>query len=157
MKYRLVTESITIPEGVECKVDKRVVTITGPRATLTRSFRARALTIKQDGNKVTVEIWNVRSKQKSTVHTICTHIKNMVTGVTRGFLYKMRFVYAHFPISGVYDSDNHISIRNFLGEKRHREVQMIGETKIKKSDDVKDQIEIFGPSVEDVGDRKSVV
>ena len=151
MKFKLVTETITIPEGVQCKVDRRVVTITGPRGTLKRSFRARALAIKQDGAKVTVEIWNTKSKQKSTVHTICTHIKNMVTGVTRGFLYKMRYVYAHFPITGVFDSDNHISIRNFLGEKRHREVTMIGDTKIKKSDDVKDQIEIYGNNVEDVG------
>jgi large subunit ribosomal protein L9e len=151
MKFRLVTEKVKIPKGVTAKVEKRVVTIEGSRGTLQRSFRARALTIKLEGDEITVEIWNTKSKQKSTVHTICTHIKNMITGVTRGFLYKMRFVYAHFPITGLIDTDDHISIRNFLGEKRHREVHMIGDTKIKKSEDVKDQIEIFGNNVEHVG------
>lgn len=30
---------------------------------------------------------------------VCSHIENLITGVTKGFLYKMRFVYAHFPIN----------------------------------------------------------
>ncbi len=151
MKYIKSTESLTVPEGITAKVEKRVVTITGKRGTLTRSFRHRALSIALADNKITVEIWNTKIKQKSTVHTIITHINNMITGVTRGYLYKMRFVYAHFPISGVIEQDNHISIRNFLGEKRPREVAMVGDTKVRKSEDVKDQIEIFGNSVEDVG------
>ena len=33
------------------------------------------------------------------IRQVCSHIENLITGVTKGFLYKMRFVYAHFPIN----------------------------------------------------------
>jgi large subunit ribosomal protein L9e len=50
---------------------------------------------------------------------VCSHIENLITGVTKGFLYKMRFCYAHFPIN-VTLTDRTVEIRNFLGEKRVR-------------------------------------
>merc|ERR1712137_984467 len=36
---------------------------------------------------------------KTPSSTVITHIKNMMIGVTKGFRYKMRFVYAHFPVN----------------------------------------------------------
>lgn len=50
----------------------------------------------------------------------------MFKGVTYGFAYKMRLVYAHFPINANIEDDNQlIEIRNFLGEKRVRIVRML--------------------------------
>jgi large subunit ribosomal protein L9e len=38
----------------------------------------------------------------------------MIIGVTKGFLYKMRLVYAHFPINAIPNDDgSHLQIRNF--------------------------------------------
>lgn len=39
--------------------------------------------------------------------------------MTKGYLYKMRFCYAHFPIN-VSIAGKIVEIRNFLGEKRVR-------------------------------------
>jgi large subunit ribosomal protein L9e len=33
------------------------------------------------------------------LRTVRTLINNMVIGVTKGYRYKMRYVYAHFPIN----------------------------------------------------------
>lgn len=57
--------------------------------------------------------------QLACIRTICSHIENMITGVTKGYLYKMRFCYMHFPIN-VAITGRTVEIRNFLGEKRVR-------------------------------------
>ena len=54
------------------------------------------------------------------------HLQNMIKGVTKGFEYKMRLVYAHFPINAnITDDGTKIEIRTFLGEKRVRIVKML--------------------------------
>ena len=60
-----------------------------------------------------------RLQQLACIRTICSHVENMITGVTKGYLYKMRFCYAHFPIN-VSITGKTVEIRNFLGEKRVR-------------------------------------
>jgi len=52
--------------------------------------------------------------------------QNLIKGVTVGFEYKMRLVYAHFPINANIENEGtKIEIRNFLGEKRVRIVNML--------------------------------
>jgi large subunit ribosomal protein L9e len=71
----------------------------------------------------------------------------MIVGVTQGFKYKMRFCYAHFPIN-VSSSKNGtkdvVEIRNFLGEKKVRKIELMDGVKYTRTADVKDQIEISG-------------
>merc|ERR1712078_286721 len=69
--------------------------------------------------KLRVDLWFGTRKQVATIRTICSHVENMVIGVTRGFLYKMRFVYSHFPIN-VSLAGRTVEIRNFLGDKKVR-------------------------------------
>jgi large subunit ribosomal protein L9e len=35
----------------------------------------------------------------ATLRTVRTIINNLIIGVTKGYKYKMRYVYAHFPIN----------------------------------------------------------
>jgi len=69
--------------------------------------------------------------------------------VTRGFRYKMRFVYAHFPIN-VNIEGSTVEVRNFLGEKRVRRIAMRGDTKVTQTKTVKDEIVLEGNDVEAV-------
>jgi large subunit ribosomal protein L9e len=55
----------------------------------------------------------------AAIRTAISHVQNLITGVTKGYRYKMRFVYAHFPINAsITNSNTAIEIRNFLGEKK---------------------------------------
>lgn len=69
----------------------------------------------------------------------------MITGVTKGFLYKMRSVYAHFPINIIIADDaKSVEIRNFLGEKRVRQVPMLDGVTVAESKNQKDEITLEG-------------
>ncbi|KAK4345305.1 hypothetical protein RND71_035481 [Anisodus tanguticus] len=55
----------------------------------------------------------------AAIRTAVSHVENLITGVTKGYRYKMRFVYAHFPINASITGGNKsIEIRNFHSEKR---------------------------------------
>ena len=97
----------------------------------------------QEKSFVKVDLWFANRKQLACVRTVCSHIENMIVGVTRGFLYKMRFVYSHFPIN-VSLSGQNVEIRNFLGERRVRKVKLFDGVKFVRSDDVKDEIQLSG-------------
>lgn len=97
-------------------------------------------------NAVQVDLWFASRKQLACVRTVCSHVDNLITGVTRGFCYKMRFVYSHFPIN-VTLTGNIVEIRNFLGEKRVRKVKLMPGVEYVRSADVKDEIQLVGNDI----------
>ena len=96
------------------------------------------------------------------MRTVCSHIGNMITGVKHGFEYKMKMVYAHFPINVNCDKANGskdtnvIEIRNFLGEKVVRRIVMQEGCKVERTSE-KDEIMITGNSIEAVGISQSQI
>lgn len=132
---------------VEVEINARVVKVTGPRGSLTRDFKHINMDLRKVGkNSIRVDLWFANRKQLACVRTVCSHIDNMIVGVTRGFMYKMRFVYSHFPINVTLNGDE-VEIRNFLGEKRVRKVKLLEGVKYVRSADIKDQIELSGNDI----------
>jgi large subunit ribosomal protein L9e len=72
-------------------------------------------------------------KAVAAVRTVCSHVENMIKGVTLGFKFNMKLVYAHFPISVNIENDGKtVELRNFLGERIVRTIQMRGDTIAKR-------------------------
>ncbi|UCE16247.1 MAG: 50S ribosomal protein L6 [Candidatus Bathyarchaeota archaeon] len=139
-------KSVEIPEGVEVKVEGRIVTVTGEKGTVTRDFSHAPLFISKEGNVVKVQVGWPRKKEASLVGTVSSHIENMITGVTKGFTYKLKIVFSHFPIS-VKVKEKTVTIGNYVGERSLRVTRIMGEVKVVvKGDDVIVQ----GISLEDV-------
>lgn len=143
------TRLIKIPDGVTVDFKSRDVTVKGPKGTLRRSFKHLAVDMEkiEDGTKLKVDIWFGNRESIAAIRTVCTHIENMIKGVVTGFKYKMRFCYAHFPInvSCVNEAGKQIvEIRNFLGEKKVRRIELLEGVSYFRTADVKDQIEISG-------------
>lgn len=138
-------------------IKARKVHVTGKLGNLERDFKhiameCRIVTGEELGHEeeedkakkyVKVDLWFANRKQLACVRTVCSHIENMIVGVTRGFLYKMRFVYSHFPINVAITGDT-VEIRNFLGERRVRKVKLLEGVHYVRTDGVKDQIELSG-------------
>ncbi|KAM0736710.1 Large ribosomal subunit protein uL6 [Formica fusca] len=102
MKQIVTNQTVKIPEGLTVTVKSRLVTVKGPRGVLKRSFKHLALDIRMMSPRLLkVEKWFGTKKELAAVRTVCSHIENMLKGVTKGYQYKMRAVYAHFPINCV--------------------------------------------------------
>ena len=111
MKQILSSQYVNIPEGVTIEHKSRVVTVTGPRGTLTRNLKHVSCEMCVVGDKMRVDMWMSRKKELAALRSVASHIQNMCTGVTRGYSYSVRFVYNHFPINVAVDGQT-ISIRN---------------------------------------------
>ena len=76
---------VEIPAGVEVTVaENNVVTVKGPKGTLTESFPVE-MDIKVENNQVVVTRPNDLKKMKSLHGLTRTLVANMVTGVTKGY------------------------------------------------------------------------
>ena len=141
-----VSKTLQIPEDVEVTLEGKKVTVKGVKGTLTRDFSY--VPIKLELNGKTIRVWAEwpRKKEAALVGTIYSHIQNMITGVRKGFTYKLKIVFSHFPIS-VKVKDKEVLIENFTGERNPRKAKIIGDVKIKvQSED----IIIQGINLEDV-------
>ena len=129
-------DTIDIPEGVTVTIDDRTVTVKGPKATIFREFPVSKINMEIKDGQVHLTCILPKRKEYALLGTFRSHINNMVIGVTKGFEYKMKVVYSHFPVKTSVKGDKFV-IENFLGEKHPRKASIIGDTKINvKGDDV---------------------
>jgi large subunit ribosomal protein L6 len=139
-------ERVEIPDGVDVSVDGRRVTVEGEKGTVMRDFSHAPVSIQLDGDKVKVQTSWPRKREVALVGTVKSHIQNMMTGVTKGFTYKLKIVFSHFPIA-VKVREKTVAIENFTGERSPRIARIMGNTKVTiKGEDVVVQ----GIDIEDV-------
>ncbi len=116
---------VEIPSGVEISIDGSVIKVKGERGELKREFSlGKAIAINQKDSKILLSSKFSRRREKEILGTTKGHIQNMINGVTKGIVYKMKIVYSHFPMT-VKVQGNRISIDNFLGEKHPRTAEIL--------------------------------
>ena len=132
-----IREEIEIPEGVEVIIEDEV-TVKGPNGETSRKFTYPNVTITKEDNLVVLETAFPKKKDKSMIGTTRAHINNMITGVTDGFTYHMKIVFAHFPMAvKVQDKEKIVTIEKFIGERHPRSARIVGDAKVQvKGDEV---------------------
>lgn len=146
MRLPEISRTIQIPDDVVVSIEGLKVTVRGGKATLTRDFSYAGVSLETDGKNVRVWAQWPRKKEASLIGTIESHVKNMITGVTKGYTYKMKIVFSHFPIT-VKVQDRAVLVENFTGERRPRRAKILGEVKVKLEPD---DIIVQGANLEDV-------
>lgn len=124
------SEQIELPTGVSAAASESSLTMKGPKGEVTRRFSAPNASLAVEGNKVKVTSEKASKKEKKVLGSIRAHIVNMIKGVTEGHLYKLKVCYSHFPIT-VTVSGKKLTVKNFLGEKIPREVELPDNVKAK--------------------------
>ena len=130
MRLPEISKTIEVPEDVTLSLIGKKVSVKGAKGSLTRDFFYATVAIEGEGKNVRISSKWPRKKEAALVGTIYSHIQNMITGVTKGYSYKMKIVFSHFPISAKVQ-DKSVVIENFTGERRARIIKIIGEVKVK--------------------------
>ena len=82
---------ITVPAGVEVKIDGLTVAVKGPKGELTRTFRP-FVTIEQEGDQIIVDRIDDSRDAKAQHGLVRTLVSNMIEGVSKGFSKKLQLV-----------------------------------------------------------------
>ena len=132
-----VQKTVEIPEGVEVEIEGFTVRVRGPKGELVRTLpAAKGVILRKEDGKVVVEAYFADSRKRAMVGTLAAHIKNMIVGVTKGYRYKLKIIYSHFPVNVKVEGDK-VVISNFLGEKAPRIARIMpGATVTIKGNDV---------------------
>jgi large subunit ribosomal protein L6 len=127
-----------IPDGVKVEVKGDEIQVTAGQEALIMGFRHPRIGVFVEKERVLVKCDYIKS-----------HIRNMITGVTEGFEYKMKIVYSHFPIkASINENDKEFVVENFLGERHPRIAKILGQTRININGD---EVILTGPDIQDVG------
>lgn len=86
---RVGKQKIIIPSGTEVNLSGDVLTVKGPKGTLSRSFK-KDVAINIDGNQITFTPKSFEDKKILALWgTYASHVKNMVVGVNEGYTKKL--------------------------------------------------------------------
>lgn len=88
---RIGKKPVMIPEGVEVKIDGNVVTVKGPKGTLTRDFH-NEINIQIEGNEIVVTRPSDNKLHRALHGTTRSLVGNMVEGVSKGFAKTLELV-----------------------------------------------------------------
>jgi len=87
-KQILSSRTLDIPSGVEVECKSRAVRVKGPRGTLSRDFRHLKLDLSLKTNEdgvlqLVVESWYGSRKSLASIRSVCSHVSNLIVGVTQ--------------------------------------------------------------------------
>lgn len=88
---RIGRKPITVPSGVDITLDNSVITVKGPKGTLTRELH-KDMKVIIENNEITVERPSDQKAHRSLHGTTRSVVSNMVSGVTEGFTRNLELV-----------------------------------------------------------------
>merc|ERR1712029_1106176 len=101
-KAVLTEANVDVPANVDVSVKNKVVTVSGPRGKISKSFGNAAVLLRptedKSGKKLNIAIWFKNRKQKSLAKTMASLVDNMVIGVTSGYRYVMKYGHKRHPM-----------------------------------------------------------
>lgn len=118
-----VTEIIKIPEGIDVKIDKKMMIVKSSKGEIKREFRYKQIEMSVEGGKIKISPKRNTKRDKTITGTLKAHIKNMISGVKEPHRYILKICSGHFPMN-VSVGKNELIVKNFLGEKIPRVLRL---------------------------------
>jgi len=130
-RFETLERTVSIPDQVSVQVEGRTVKIKGPLGSLQEDLSHLPVSINVNDKKVRLETTWPRKREIGMLGTAAAHVRNMLKGVTQGYRYELRTVYAHFPVTVKVDEKAKVlKIENFTGEKTPRYAKIVEGVKV---------------------------
>ncbi len=123
-------EEISLPQGVSASISGRLLSLKGQKGEASREIASANSELSVQDGKVIISSLKSSKRDKAILGSLRAHVINMVKGVTDGHLYRLKVCYTHFPIT-VTVSGRKLLVKNFLGEKTPRELELPENVKVK--------------------------
>ena len=136
-----------IPSDVQVEVNGNEVVVTGGGKENRRVFKAKHVEITKTEGHIQIHTASPKKKDRADVGTVMGHIKNMVIGIEKGYQYKLKAVYSHFPMT-IKIEGGFMQVDNYLGEKSPRKMKLVPNVEVKLQGQ---DITLTGHSKEAVG------
>ena len=143
------TAKIEIPTGVTALVENGILKVGGSKGQTQKKLVHPRLTVAVEGSNIIITSSKVKSNSldKMYVNTFEAHVRNLLLGVMKGYISKMKVCSGHFPMTVSVDGSK-VVVKNFFGEKHPRTCPIISGVKIMVQGD---EIILEGINKEDVG------
>jgi large subunit ribosomal protein L6 len=138
---------IEIPKGVTVKMNGFDFEAQGPKGKVNKIFRNEYVSMEMKDRKIRIFTKREKKTDLAVVGTWESIVNSSFIGVTKGFIYTMKIVYAHFPVK-VTVKGNEVHLDNFLGEKSPRKITLGPETKVTVKGDL---VTVEGTDLEATG------
>jgi large subunit ribosomal protein L6 len=147
IKPEFYINEIVLPTEVSITKQENLITTKGSFGSVQKDFTKMPAIIDLQDNKITIKSQGNRKKDFALVNTLQSVINNMIKGSNQGFTYRLKIVFAHFPIS-VKIKGKDIFVENFFGERSPRTSRIVGnDTKVSVEGE---DIIVKGPNIESV-------
>jgi len=143
---QIVENTLEIPENVDLALNGYKVAVTGSNGNVERDFEHTRVNLNYVDRNLRIWVENPKKKQASLVKTISSHVQNMIKGVTEGYIYRLKIVFIHFPMT-IQIQGKKVIINNFVGEQRAREAKIFGDVSVRVEGD---DIIVQGVNIEEV-------
>ncbi|MFB6245236.1 MAG: 50S ribosomal protein L6 [Candidatus Nanohaloarchaea archaeon] len=130
------SETMEIPEEFEFSYEDGVLEIGKEGESVRKKLDHAMVEVETSGNELRFVPLSEKRDVTSVVGTFRSHAENMMQGLKDKHVYRLKGVYAHFPMTIDRQGDE-IHIENFMGERADRVVEIMDGVEVEiEGDDV---------------------
>ncbi|MFB6191031.1 MAG: 50S ribosomal protein L6 [Candidatus Nanohaloarchaea archaeon] len=139
-------ETVDIPEGVEADYEDGVLKVEKDDREVEKKLEHAQVEVEVGDGEVKFSTDSDRKEVKSIVGTFRSHLGNMLEGLEEDHVYRLKGVYAHFPMT-IKQQGDEIHIENFMGERHPRIIDVMDNVEVSIDGD---DLELRSPDKEAV-------
>jgi large subunit ribosomal protein L6 len=147
-------EEIALAEGISAEVSEHKLIMKKDDKEVAREIHP-FIEVKAESDRVVLSCGRERKIERKLFGTSKAHVRNMVKGLSEGFVYRLKVANVHFPMKVTYNKDNNeVVVNNFLGEKVDRKIKLVEGVDVSvKGED----IEITSSDIEKAGNAAAQI